>query len=464
MSNMKGAKSVFHFTTSQYWSRNGFKRTTILIALLLLLGATALTFFTGRPKSKKTEEKISLEEIQKNQKTILVLNTTDLPEFVPDEAEQTAIIADTESEDENASLYRDWKFVVTTGEEKAEFEKISEKSDTVLAIVEKDTDKDGNDLFRTRVLIPNGSSVRKGEAMDAGEFISDCVQNAVYEKAGIDDAMIQFIMMEPTFRSATTDDDVSLLNMLIRNILPAILGLFLYMLILLHGQTICKEVSIEKTSKLMETMLVHVEPNALILGKTISITVLALGQFLCWVASAVAGLILGNVIGKNMYGDRFVNRIRMVIDFLRDNIGASALSPAAIVMSIIVFCFGVFIYFALAALGGSFVSKPEETSSASSTFVFPLIVFWLITYFASLTEAENLLRVLRFIPFTAPFCVPVDVLTGNMNLVGGAIVCVEVTLVALLLIFLAARIYRGLVLHTGQKLTLKTIWATICGR
>ena len=288
MSNMKGAKSVFHFTTSQYWSRNGFKRTTILIALLLLLGATALTFFTGRPKSKKTEEKISLEEIQKNQKTILVLNTTDLPEFVPDEAEQTAIIADTESEDENASLYRDWKFVVTTGEEKAEFEKISEKSDTVLAIVEKDTDKDGNDLFRTRVLIPNGSSVRKGEAMDAGEFISDCVQNAVYEKAGIDDAMIQFIMMEPTFRSATTDDDVSLLNMLIRNILPAILGLFLYMLILLHGQTICKEVSIEKTSKLMETMLVHVEPNALILGKTISITVLALGQFLCWVASAVA--------------------------------------------------------------------------------------------------------------------------------------------------------------------------------
>jgi len=79
MSNMKGAKSVFHFTTSQYWSRNGFKKTTILIAILLLLGAMALTFFTGRPKSKKTEEKISLEEIQKNQKTILVLNTTDLP-------------------------------------------------------------------------------------------------------------------------------------------------------------------------------------------------------------------------------------------------------------------------------------------------------------------------------------------------------------------------------------------------
>ena len=214
----------------------------------------------------------------------------------------------------------------------------------------------------------------------------------------------------------------------------------------------------------METMLVHVEPNALILGKTLAITVLALGQFLAWVAAGIGGMLAGNVLGKSRYGDDFTDRIKMVLDFLRNNIGASAMSPAAVVMSIIVFCFGVFIYFSLAAMGGSFVSKPEETSSANSAFVFPLLIFWLGTYFASLTEAEGILNVLRYVPFSAPFCVPVDVLTGNMSLLGGAIVCLEVTAVALLLIFLAARIYRGLVLHTGQKVTLKTIWATICGR
>ena len=74
-----------------------------------------------------------------------------------------------------------------------------------------------------------------------------------------------------------------------------------------------------------------------------------------------------------------------------------------------------------------------------------------------------MLRVLRYIPFTAPFCVPVDVLTGNMSLLGGAIVCLEVMAVSLILIGLAARIYRGLILHTGQKVTFKTIWAVICG-
>lgn len=463
MSHMRGAKSVFRFTTSQYWKRNGFKRTTILFAILLFLGAGALTFFTGRPKKEKPEE-TSMEEIEKNRKTILVLNTTDLADFVPDIEDQDAMITAADADEEYAELFKDWKFVKTEGEEKEVFATLSEKADTVLAIVEKDTDSDGNDLYRTRVLIPNGSDVRKGEAITAGDFISASVKNAVYEKAGIDEMTIQFVMMEPTFRGATTDDDVSLMNLLIRNFLPAILGLVMYMMILLHGQTICKEVSIEKTSKLMETMLVSVEPNAMILGKTIAITVLAIGQFLCWIVAVVAGLFAGNMLGKSMYGDGFTNRIKMVLDFLRENIGASAMSPAAIVMSILVFCFGIFIYFSLAAIGGSFVSKPEETASANSAFVFPLIIFWLGTYFASLTEAEGLLKVLRFVPFSAPFCVPVDVLTGNMNLVGGAIVCLEVTAVALLLIFLAARIYRGLVLHTGQKVSFKTIWATICGK
>ena len=460
---MRGAKSVFRFTTSQYWKRNGFKRTTIIFVILLFLGGAALTFFTGRPKKEKPAE-VSMEEIEKNRKTILVINTTDLPDFLPEVEEQDSCITAEDSEEEYAELFKDWKFVATEGEEKEVFASIGEKKNTVLAVVEKDTDKDGNDLYRTRILIPNNSDVRKGEAMTAGDFISDNVKNAVYEAAGLDDATIQFVMLEPSFRGTTTDDDVSLINLMIRNFLPALLGLIMYMLILLHGQTICKEVSIEKTSKLMETMLVHVEPNALILGKTLAITVLALGQFLAWVAAGIGGMLAGNVLGKSMYGDDFTDRIKMVLDFLRNNIGASAMSPAAVVMSIIVFCFGVFIYFSLAAMGGSFVSKPEETSSANSAFVFPLLIFWLGTYFASLTEAEGILNVLRYVPFSAPFCVPVDVLTGNMSLLGGAIVCLEVTAVALLLIFLAARIYRGLVLHTGQKVTLKTIWATICGR
>lgn len=450
MKSMKGFRSVFRFTTKQYWKRNGFARTTILFAILLFLGAAAVTFFTGRPKKSSSTE----PEDTETRKTIVhILNKTEFEDILPVEEEP--------ADGEEAEPFG-FEFVLAEGTEDSVFDSISEEEKAILAIVEK-VDENGKITYRTRMKIPNKSDVGKSEAMEAGDLISESVKKAVYKSVNMTEAMIQFVMLEPTVRSVTTDDEVSLLNMLIKSILPAILGLVLYMLILLHGQTICKEISVEKTSKLMETMLVTVEPNALILGKTLALSILALGQFLAWVAGAVLGLFAGNLVGKAVYGSEFSNKLITVLKFLREYIGESALSPAAIIMSVIVFCFGTFIYFTLAAMGGSFVSKPEETSSANSMFVFPLLVFWMITYFASMAGAESMLRVLRYIPFTAPFCVPVDVLTGNMSLLGGAIVCLEVMAVSLILIGLAARIYRGLILHTGQKVTFKTIWAVICG-
>lgn len=449
MRQMKGLRSVFRFTAKQYLNRNGFLRTTIIFAVILLLGCGALTFFTGKPKSDKPKE----EEHEKIG-TVRILNNAGVENVIP---------APTIDEETGKDI-TDWNYEAATGTEDSAFSAIGEADDVILAIVEKGTTDDGNDLYTTRLLIPKGSKIRQGQAREVGELISEAVQESVYKSVSMTPELIQFISIEPATKSITTDEEVSLLNMLIKAFLPAILGLVMYMMILLHGQTICKEVSIEKTSKLMETMLVSVEPNALILGKTLALTALAIGQFFVWVAAAIIGLFGGTIVGKAVYADRFSNKLGTVLNYLREFIGESALTPAAIIMSIVVFCFGIFIYFALAAVGGSFVSKPEETASANSAFVFPLIVFWMITYFASLSNSQGVLRICRFVPFTAPFCVPVDLLTGNLGLIGGLIVCLEVTLVALLIIAIAARIYRGLMLHTGQKISLKTVWATICGK
>lgn len=452
MRNAKGLRSVFRFTVKQYTSKNGFARLTIFLTILLFLGGAALIYFSGRPSKPKSEEKPPEEDVKKC--TVLVLNKTELEDILPAKKE--------EDPDEVKSI--EFTYEAAEGTEDEVFEKASGSKDKIIAIVEKGQDKDGNVQFNTRMKVPENSDIRKGEAIDAGNEISEAVKLAVYESLNMSEITIQFVLMEPVFSSITTDEDVSLLNMIIKGFLPAILGLVMYMMILLHGQTVCKEVSIEKTSKLMETMLVSVEPNALILGKTLAITTMALGQFFAWVAGGVIGLFTGGIIGKALHGSEFHNRLSDVLNFLRSFIGETALSPIAIILSIIVFCFGIFIYFALAAIGGSFVSKPEETSSASGVFIFPMIVFWMITYFASLMGKEDVLRICRYVPFTAPFCVPVDILTGNVGLVGGLIICVEVMAIGLLMIFLAARIYRGLMLHTGQKVSMKRIWEFICGR
>ena len=82
---------------------------------------------------------------------------------------------------------------------------------------------------------------------------------------------------------------------------------------------------------------------------------------------------------------------------------------------------------------------------------------WLICYFSTLMEKEGILMIARNIPFTIPFCVPVDLLTGAIGIVQGLISTIILLVFSTLVIMVSGRIYKGIVLYTGQKLTFKNI-------
>ena len=60
------------------------------------------------------------------------------------------------------------------------------------------------------------------------------------------------------------------------------------------------------------------------------------------------------------------------------------------------------------------VTRPEEASSVQGVFTLPIVVSWLVCYLGGLMEKENVLVVARNIPFTIPFGVPVELLTGTV--------------------------------------------------
>ena len=85
------------------------------------------------------------------------------------------------------------------------------------------------------------------------------------------------------------------------------------------------------------------------------------------------------------------------------------------------------------------------------------MISWIICYFGTLLEKESLLVVARNIPFTIPFCVPVDLLTGAIGIGQGIVSTVILLVFSFLIIMLSGRIYKGMVLYTGEKVTLKSI-------
>ena len=103
------------------------------------------------------------------------------------------------------------------------------------------------------------------------------------------------------------------------------------------------------------------------------------------------------------------------------------------------------------------VNRPEEAANTQSIFTLPIVISWLVCYFGTLMEKESLLVVARNIPFTIPFCVPVDLLTGAIGIGQGLLSTAILLVFSVLIIMLSGRIYKGLVLYTGEKVTLKNV-------
>ena len=264
------------------------------------------------------------------------------------------------------------------------------------------------------------------------------------------------VMMPVVTGDGKIGEDLSMGAMIIKMIAPMVFGLVLYMMLIFYGQDVSREVSMEKVSKLTETLLTSVRPYAMITGKVLAVSLAGVIQFFIWILSAAAGLAIGNIVAKSMYPG-YENVVIKVLEFVREGFSTSAFSPVAIILAILIFVVGFLFYSVLAGMAGSLVSKPEDTAQMQSIFQFPIIISFFACYFGVLLEKEGLILATRFIPFTIPFGVPCDLLTGSVSILQGVVSLVILLVFTVFCIILSGRLYEGLILYNGQKMNLKKL-------
>jgi len=330
------------------------------------------------------------------------------------------------------------------------------ETDTFFAVVRR-TDT-GYGIFMVR---PADCSWSEGDVTTAGQALSAELQR--YVERNIDENMAAFIKMQTVGNSIVVGQDTSLAAQFVQFLLPMISGLIMYFMVLIYGQDVARNVAAEKTSKLMETMLSFVTPKALVFGKILAGFVMSVLQVLIWITCGVGGYFVGNLIAKSIKPD-YTNLISKAFNAIRAVTGQSAMTIGPVVVSVAILFLGLLLYYAIAGISGSMVSKPEEVASASSVLVMPVIIFWLVGYFAALMENEQLLTVCRYIPFAAPFTVTAEILVGKVPIWTGLIILAEMLVATLLLVWLAGRIYRGLVLYNGERLSLRKAIGVIRGK
>jgi len=217
------------------------------------------------------------------------------------------------------------------------------------------------------------------------------------------------------------------------SIVPLALAFVFFFTSFLFGLQIAQSVTEEKQTRIVEILVASVPPRALLAGKVAALGLLAFVQ--------VALIAIVTLIGARLAG-----LDRGVLHLLEPTIG----------WFVAFFLTGFVMLAALWAGVGALASRPEDLNGVSQ----PVQMAVMLPFFAVIFLGENefAMRILSYVPFSAPIAMPTRIFNGDA---AGwepflAIAIMAVTAVGLLAV--GARVYEGSLLRTNGKTSWATAW------
>lgn len=251
--------------------------------------------------------------------------------------------------------------------------------------------------------------------------------------------------------------------------LSMVLMYAIFMFIIIYGVRVMRSVLEEKNNRVVEIIISSVKPFELMMGKILGVTFVALTQFLIWITMTVIGALLLNTgfaaMQSKIPGSAESAEMIKKFDFQQTATEVSHILldmnfPLIIFVFIVFFLLGYVFYSSMYAAIGSAVDNETETQQFTLFAIIPLT----LGMYGSFTIMNNPDGPLGFwlsmIPFTSPvamiaripFGVPVWQIALSMVLL---------ILSTLLMIYIAAKVYRVGILMYGNKASAKELWKWI---
>ena len=218
-------------------------------------------------------------------------------------------------------------------------------------------------------------------------------------------------------------------------------GFLIFIMILMYGGTILAAVVEEKETRVAEMLFSSLRAFPLMLGKLIGVSLVALTQFAIW------GILIGAFLlfGVSMLGEQGVN------------LELPQMGAAAVVYFFLFFLLGYFIYATIYALIGSVVTSSEESQQFVLLAVFPLLTAFYLVFPVIRSPDSTIAFWASIIPLTSPVVMLVRIVTQTPPFWQIALSLVIGFGTVILLIWVAARIYRIGMLMYGKRATIPEI-------
>lgn len=248
------------------------------------------------------------------------------------------------------------------------------------------------------------------------------------------------------------------------SILPMISSLILLIFILTYAQLTGQSIAMEKTSRVMETLLTSVRPMAVILGKTLGMGLASFTQFLILGAgSALIALMvapfgtIGEVFGMIDVSSGDMEMVKTAFDEV-----FAGFNLLMLVWIILLFILGFFFYSLIAGLFGASVSRIEDLQSAMLPLNLIGILGFYLAYmspaFSVGSEGVSVMeRISYYMPISSAFALPGAIISGTMGTVETLISIFVLAACGVFMLMFVARIYEAIIMNTGNRIKLGTM-------
>lgn len=411
---MKQFFNVFTFTFLDAVRKKAFKISTAILLVLILIACMiprAIIWFS--PDKNGTD---TAEEVYASAGSILLL--------------------DQDGAIENAGEYLSMIGYGVTNITDAETEKAEEavlngEADAIVKIISSASVPEVQILIKDFMHAPNTNAIRNqlNSAWQIGEL----------EKAGATEEILLIAAASiPVFEQALGSMDLTGYTFGI------VASMLMFFAVYFYGISVANSVAMEKTSRVMETLVVSAKPSAILLGKCAAMGAAGLAQ--------MAGIILYGVIMYNALVPEGTMIFGMQLSF-------AGVTPVNMIIIILYFLLGYALFALLYAVCGATVSRIEDISPALMPVSMISMVAFYIGYFTSImgNSSGAIEWIARYIPFCAPFGMPFRLLNGSVT-VGQCAVSLSVMLVAIALVsILSIRLYKASIMHYGNRLRIKDL-------
>lgn len=223
---------------------------------------------------------------------------------------------------------------------------------------------------------------------------------------------------------------------------PVLFGVLLMVAVVTGGGTLLKTVAEEKETRMFEHLVTSASPMSIMTGKLLAIGLVGLLHMAAWVTAGAFAI------------PRAFNAI--------PNGGELTITADLLLLTIVSFMLGYFLFSVLSLFVGTIVSSAAEGQRQTGILaVLAGLPIWFTGVFISFPDIF-IARALTYFPFTAPTMIMVRKGAGGTMPTSEVVAALAlVFLTGLVFLWISARVFRAGILLSGQRFTPRTAFSAL---